>query len=107
MQYLLPTITYACQIWGTVANEHINKLQPMQNQALRTILNAPFYIPRIVLHRELKMPSICSRNRAFSTSFCAQIALHHNNTIMQQADYNRTGNYRLPLQSINLPIHYN
>ncbi|GFW68397.1 probable RNA-directed DNA polymerase from transposon X-element [Trichonephila clavipes] len=58
LQHQLPVLLYACQIWGNTANYLLDKLQVLQNQAIRTILNAPKYIPRIILHRELKITSI-------------------------------------------------
>ncbi|GFQ73747.1 hypothetical protein TNCT_433631 [Trichonephila clavata] len=54
------------------------------------ILNAPFYIPRIVLHKDLRIVSIRSRIRTLSTSFYAQIPSQQNNTFRQQADFNRS-----------------
>ncbi|GFU54915.1 probable RNA-directed DNA polymerase from transposon BS [Trichonephila clavipes] len=61
LQYLLPIITYASPVWGSAATFHINKLQILQNRVLRLILNAPTYVKRIHLHRDLKIPALSSR----------------------------------------------
>ncbi|GFV27857.1 RNA-directed DNA polymerase from mobile element jockey [Trichonephila clavipes] len=52
LQYLQPTLTYACQIWGCAAQHNLNKLQILQNRTLRLILNYPRFIARRYLHRD-------------------------------------------------------
>ncbi|GFS85157.1 RNA-directed DNA polymerase from mobile element jockey [Trichonephila clavipes] len=96
LQHLLPVILYACQIWGNSANYLLNKLQILQNQALRTILNAPFYIPRIILHRELKITSIRSRIKKLSLPFYNHLPSHHNESIRMQSSFPVTGTHRPP-----------
>ncbi|GFV75410.1 probable RNA-directed DNA polymerase from transposon BS [Trichonephila clavipes] len=103
LQHLLPVILYACQIWGNTANYLLNKLQVFQNQALRTILNAPIYIPRIILHRELKITSIRSRIKTLSLPFYNHLPLHHNDSIRLQTSYPVTGTHRPPCRATTLP----
>ncbi|GFT14625.1 RNA-directed DNA polymerase from mobile element jockey [Trichonephila clavipes] len=103
LQHLLPVILYACQIWGNSANYLLNKLQILQNQALRTILNAPFYIPRIILHRELKITSIRSRIKKLSLPFYNHLPSHHNESIRMQSSFPVTGTHRPPHHATTLP----
>ncbi|GFT65792.1 probable RNA-directed DNA polymerase from transposon X-element [Trichonephila clavipes] len=103
LQHLLPVILYACQIWGNTANYLLNKLQVLQNQALRTILNAPFYIPRIILHRELKITSIRSRIKILSLPFYNHLPSHHNDSIRMQTSFPVTGTHRPPYRATTLP----
>ncbi|GFS43000.1 hypothetical protein TNIN_267351 [Trichonephila inaurata madagascariensis] len=60
-QYLQPILTYACQIWGCAASYNINKLQVLQNRALRIILNYPYYIARKYLHRDARIQPLNGR----------------------------------------------
>ncbi|GFU03213.1 hypothetical protein TNCV_2721071 [Trichonephila clavipes] len=76
---------------GNTANYLLNKLQVLQNQAHRTILNAPIYIPRIILHRELKITSIRSRIKTLSLPFYNHLPSHHNESIRLQTSYPVTG----------------
>ncbi|GFT55651.1 probable RNA-directed DNA polymerase from transposon X-element [Trichonephila clavipes] len=85
IQYLQPLLTYACQIWGIAAEVHLNKLQVLQNKALRIILNAPIYVPRRYLHKELKVFSVNSRIKQLSRKFHDQTAHHINPTIQAQS----------------------
>ncbi|GFU42662.1 hypothetical protein TNCV_178671 [Trichonephila clavipes] len=71
MQYLLTILTYASQIWGITANSNLDLIQVLQNRALRLILNAPTYIKRIHIHKDLKFPALTSRikvNRRIATT---------------------------------------
>ncbi|GFU72456.1 RNA-directed DNA polymerase from mobile element jockey [Trichonephila clavipes] len=103
LQHLLPVMLYACQIWGNTANYLLNKLQVLQNQAIRTILNAPFYIPRIILHRELKITSVRSRIKKLSLPFYNHLPSHHNDSIRMQTSFPVTGTHRPPYRATTLP----
>ncbi|GFV53110.1 RNA-directed DNA polymerase from mobile element jockey, partial [Trichonephila clavipes] len=102
LQYLLPTITYASPIWGSAATCHINKFQILQNRALRLILNAPTYIKRIHLHRDLKIPALSSRIRKLATNFHDQAASHSNSLINIQPFIDAQGIYKMPLHTTKL-----
>ena len=41
---VLPTLLYACEVWGYAAHTHIHKLQTVQNKALRSISGAPWFV---------------------------------------------------------------
>ncbi|GFY31950.1 RNA-directed DNA polymerase from mobile element jockey [Trichonephila clavipes] len=102
LQYLLPIITYASPIWGCAAACHINKLQILQNRALRLILNAPTYTKRIHLHRDLKIPALSSRIRKLATNFHDQAASHPNSLINTQPFIDAQGIYKMPIHSSRL-----
>jgi hypothetical protein len=47
---LRPIWTYGIPLWGMASQSNIAILQRFQNKVLRTIVNAPWYIPNRVLH---------------------------------------------------------
>ena len=47
---LKPIWTYGIPVWGTASHSNIEILQSFQNEVLRTIVNAPWYIPNSILH---------------------------------------------------------
>jgi len=57
-QVLKPVWTYGAQLWGCSKKSNIDIIQRFQNKALRTIVNAPWYIRNFDLHRDLKVPSV-------------------------------------------------
>ncbi|GFS50046.1 hypothetical protein TNIN_152731 [Trichonephila inaurata madagascariensis] len=74
LQYLQPILTY--QIWGCAATYNINKLQVLQNRALRIILNYPRYIARKYLHRDSRIQPLNERIRSLTATFHSQISSH-------------------------------
>ena len=55
---VLPTLLYACEVWGYAAHTHIHKLQVVQNKALRIISGAPWYVRGARLHTDYKIETI-------------------------------------------------
>ncbi|GFX73785.1 hypothetical protein TNCV_4291011 [Trichonephila clavipes] len=102
MQYLLPILTYASQIWGIAANKNLARIQILQNRALRLILNAPTYIKRIHIHKDLKIPALTSRIKKLVTAFYDQVATHSNNLINIQAAMDAQGTHNMPIQTTHL-----
>ncbi|GFX37019.1 RNA-directed DNA polymerase from mobile element jockey [Trichonephila clavipes] len=104
IQYLQPLLTYACQIWGIAAELHLNKLQIIQNKALRTILDVPVYVPRRYLHKELKILPVNSRIKQLSKKFHDQTANHNNPTIQVQSTFvNRPrDSHKYPMKTTSL-----
>ncbi|GFY47441.1 RNA-directed DNA polymerase from mobile element jockey [Trichonephila inaurata madagascariensis] len=85
LQYLLPIITYASPVWGIAADYLIDHLQILQHRALHLILNAPTYMKRIHLHKDLKIPALTSRIKKLATSFHDQVVSYSNNLINIQS----------------------
>jgi len=44
--------TYGVPLWGSTSHSNIEILQRFQNKVLRTMVNAPWYIPNKFLHTE-------------------------------------------------------
>jgi hypothetical protein len=55
---LRPIWTYGIPLWGTTSQSNLEILQRFQNKVLRTIANAPRYVPNSVLHTDLSIPTV-------------------------------------------------
>ncbi|GFS64241.1 RNA-directed DNA polymerase from mobile element jockey [Trichonephila clavipes] len=102
MQYLLPILTYASQIWGITSNRNLDRIQILQNRALRLILNAPTYIKRIHIHKDLKIPALTSRIKKLATAFYEQVNAHSNSLINIQAAMDAQRTHNMPIQTTHL-----
>ncbi|GFX49712.1 RNA-directed DNA polymerase from mobile element jockey [Trichonephila clavipes] len=102
LQYLQPILTYACQIWGCAAKSNINKLQVLQNRALRIILNYPRYIARKYLHKDANIQPLNERIRTLAENLHSQISSHPNTSISSQANAITTGSLNHPIHSTTL-----
>ncbi|GFY01599.1 RNA-directed DNA polymerase from mobile element jockey [Trichonephila clavipes] len=102
MQYLLPILTYASQIWGITSNRNLDRIQILQNRALRLILNAPTYIKRIHIHKDLKIPALTSRIKKLATAFYEQVNAHSNSLINIQAAMDTQRTHNMPIQTTHL-----
>ncbi|GFT23044.1 RNA-directed DNA polymerase from mobile element jockey [Nephila pilipes] len=103
LQFLRPFLLYACEVWGATSTRNINNLQLLQNRALRIIANAPVYIPRRVLHDDLRIPSIPNQIRKNSVNFQKSVRLHSNPSIQQQTDPGPSTTYRFPHLATQCP----
>ena len=68
--------TYGIPLWGSASNSNIAILQRFQNKVLRTIVNAPWYIPNKLLHTDLQIPTIREEITKFSTNHRAKLLTH-------------------------------
>ncbi|GFY52800.1 probable RNA-directed DNA polymerase from transposon X-element [Trichonephila inaurata madagascariensis] len=101
---LRPMLTYACAIWASAGNNHINALQRLQNKVLRVIARAPRYIPRAVLHEELCVEPVHTLIAILSSNFHASIP-HHSNPTINRQNYFRSllpSTHRMPHRAANI-----
>lgn len=73
-----PVWTYGLQLFGTASNSNIEILQRFQNKVLRNIVNAPWYVPNDVIHKDLQMNSINVEITATINAYRNRIANHPN-----------------------------
>ena len=59
--YILPIFDYCCTVWGNTSEENLKRLEKLQKQAARTILNAPVQTPSYELLKSLDWLSIRTR----------------------------------------------
>jgi len=77
-QILKPVWMYGAQLWGCAKKSNIEVIQRFQNKALRTFVNAPWYIRNSDLHRDLKVLTITEEIRKLAVSHQERLRLHSN-----------------------------
>ncbi|PNF22850.1 hypothetical protein B7P43_G16778 [Cryptotermes secundus] len=75
---LKPIWTYGIPLWGTASNSNIEILQRFQNMALRVLVNAPWYVPNFVLHKDLGIPTVREEITLSSKKYQARLRKHPN-----------------------------
>jgi len=75
---LKPIWTYGIPLWGSASHSNIEIFHRFQNKVLRTIDNAPWYIPNKLLHTDLQIPTIREEITKFSTNHTAKLLTHPN-----------------------------
>jgi hypothetical protein len=78
---LKPIWMYGIQLWGTTSNSNIANLESFQSKVLRLIVNAPWYVPNSVIHKDLRIPSVKEEFSLFS-SHCAVCLHEHPNELI-------------------------
>jgi hypothetical protein len=78
---LKPIWTDGISLWGTARNSNIEILQQFQNKVLRSIVNAPWYVPNTVLHTDLQIPTVKAEITNFSTKYREKLTTHPNELI--------------------------
>jgi hypothetical protein len=57
-QYSKPIWTYGIKLWGMASTSNIDILECFQSKALRMIVDAPWYVPNMVIRRDLQIPTV-------------------------------------------------
>jgi len=83
---LKPIWTYGIPLWGTASNSNIEILQRFQNKVLRSIINAPWYVPNTILHTDLQIPTVKEEITNFSTKYRQKLITHPNKLIPAQLE---------------------
>lgn len=85
---LRPIWTYGIQLWGSTAKSNQEILQRFQNKALRIIVDAPWYIPNSILHKDLDISSIEEETTRFSQNYRRRLLNHPNDLTHSLMDNN-------------------
>jgi hypothetical protein len=57
---------YAIQLWGCTKQSNINIIQRFQNEVLRNVASAPWYVRNNDLHRDLQVNVVSSEIQSFA-----------------------------------------
>uniref|UniRef100_A0A170VBI3 Reverse transcriptase n=1 Tax=Triatoma infestans TaxID=30076 RepID=A0A170VBI3_TRIIF len=80
LSLLAPIWTYGLELYGSAKRSNINRLQTLQSKILRRIVNAPFYVSNLTIHKDLKIPFISeltkTRYNKFTTKLNQHILIH-------------------------------
>jgi hypothetical protein len=55
---LKPVWTYGIQLWGTATTSNLEILERFQSKVLRTITDAPWYVPNTVIQHDLQVTTV-------------------------------------------------
>jgi len=73
--------TYGITLWGTASNSNIEILQRFQNKVLRSIVNAPRYVPNTIPKTDPQIPTVKAEITNFSTKYRGKLITHPNELI--------------------------
>jgi hypothetical protein len=76
-QILKQVWTYGIQLWGCTKPSNIAIIQRFQNEVLRAIVNAPWYVRDADFHRDLKLEMVTAEIKMFARKH--EERLHHHN----------------------------
>jgi hypothetical protein len=79
---LKPIWTYGIQLWGTASTSKIEILERFQSKALRMIVDAPWYVPNILIRRDLQIPSVKEEISRYSSHYSARLTAHPKDTLL-------------------------
>ena len=85
-QILKPVWTYGIQLWGCTTQSTIEVIQRFQNQVLRGMVNAPWYIRNADLHRDLNVELVTAAIRRFARKHEERLHQHVNVEAIQLLD---------------------
>lgn len=94
---LKPIWTYGIPLWGTACRSSIDILQRFQNNILRAIVNAPWYVPNKVLHADLKIPTIKDEITRLCIQYCNKLPTHpneHASVLLDEEEHRRLKRFK-------------
>jgi hypothetical protein len=78
---LKPIWTYGIQLWGMASTSNIEILGRFQSKTLRIIVNAPWYVPNMVIRRVLQIPAVKEEIQRYSSQYSARLSAHPNDLV--------------------------
>jgi hypothetical protein len=98
---LKPIWTYGIQLWGTAYTSNIEILERFQSKALCMIVYAPWYVPNIVIRRDLQIPTVKEEIHRYSSQYSARLSAYPNDLIVSL--YSKATRQQDTCQMICLP----
>ena len=80
---LKPVWSYGIQLWGTAINSNIEQFQ---SKTLRTLIDAPWYVTKETIHRNLKILTVKEEISKFRNRYNTRVNNHQNPLIIQLID---------------------
>jgi hypothetical protein len=75
------TYSYGIQLWGTTSNSNMQILERFQSKVLRLIVNAPWYMPKSVIRKDLRIPTVKEEISRVSSHYDVRIGVLPNELI--------------------------
>jgi hypothetical protein len=73
-----PIWTYGLELWGSTKPSNLRRIQSLQSKILRKIVDAPFYVSNLTLHKDLKVPFVIDLASSRYQKFHSTLHLHPN-----------------------------
>jgi hypothetical protein len=67
---------------GTASTSNIEILEHFQSKALCMIVDTPWYVPNMVIGRDLQIPTVKEEIRRCSSQYSARLSAHTNDLIV-------------------------
>ena len=83
---LKPNWTYGIQLWGSASNSNIEILQRFQSKVLRCIVDAPWYVPNVVIQGDLNVNSVKQEIGKFAQKYNGRLSTHPNQLTIDLLD---------------------
>jgi hypothetical protein len=77
-----PVWTYGVELWGCSKSSNTKILQTFQSKTLRKVANAPWYIPNVTLHNDLRIPYVTEVIKTYAKNHKNRTA-QNNNQLMR------------------------
>jgi hypothetical protein len=71
---------------------NVEILERFQSKVLRQIVDAPWYVPNIIIRRDLHMPTVKEEIRHYSSHYSLRLTAHPNSillTLLEQPEHRR------------------
>jgi hypothetical protein len=76
-----PTWAYGLELWGSTKRTNLNRILSLQSKTLRKIVDAPFYVTNLTIHKDLKVPIVHDLVRSRYKKF-HESTIHHSNPLV-------------------------
>lgn len=96
---LKPIWTYGIQLWGTTSNSNINIIQRFQSKVIRAVLQAPWYVSNLTLHKDTCIPFVVEEIERYTEKYLSKLDNHPNHLAVNLLD-NSDHVYRLKRHSV-------
>jgi hypothetical protein len=73
---LKPIWTYRIQLWGTAFTSNIEILECFQVKALGITTDAPWYVPNMVIWKDLQIPMVKHKISCYNYHYSKCLSLH-------------------------------
>jgi hypothetical protein len=73
-----PCRVHTTRLWGTASNSNIDILERFQSKVLRIITDAPWYVPKTMIRRDLQVLPVRQEARNYSITYRHRLKNHPN-----------------------------
>jgi hypothetical protein len=94
------------QLWGTASTSNIEILECFQSKALCMIVDAPWYVPKTVIRRDLRTPTVKEEIRRYSSQYRARLSAHPNGLVVNLMELTNNRRLQTHLPNDHLPTRF-